>query len=321
MDESLISSKEQRVPHSGDALKEQIARHLTGTTLLPELAAHTNIWGIGAIMFELLTHEAVAYYLADDEWTVNEAFIAIPNLRNPKYSDALTELVKLCLMPEPWDRPSLDELELKIDARCQSIRDEYAGNPSLREQDRLYYRGSEINQMPPGNWNYWNPVMKDVPRPSASPDPNEPKNPFTDIISYPPFPTSELDDPVEEEGEVQGDDDKVGANPKPKGPRGAGVRKPIVLSDGSSSSPKGNDAKHPIIISNSDEEGPEERWGKNAFDEKDKADNGDERDWAKDNDESNGSSGSEEENFSGGSDDSDDSDTRRRMAVKTVPGQ
>lgn len=308
------------MPHSGDALKEQIARHLTGTTLLPELSAHTNIWGIGAIMFELVTHEAVAYYLADDEWTVNEAFITIPNLRNPKYSDALTELVKICLMPEPWDRPSIEELELKIDASCQSIRDRYDANPSLRERDRLYYRGSEINQMPPGNWNYWNPVMKDVPRPSASPDSNEPKNPFTDSISYPPFPTSELDDPEEKGGKVRDDDDNDGENQKPKGPRGDSVRKRIVISDDSSSGPKGNDAKHPIVISNSDEEGSDERRAKNAFNGKDKADNGEEGDWAKDNDESNGSSGSEDGASSRGSDDSDNSDTRRRMAVKKVPG-
>lgn len=178
-------------------------RHRDGTAPLPKISAHTNIWGIGAIMFELLTHEAVVYYLTDDEWTVNEAFFDIPNVRTPRYSGALTELIKLCLMPEPWDRPSIEELELKIGTKCQRIMNEYTANPSLQKQDRLYYAGSEINQMPPGDWNYWNPVVKDVPKPSDLPDPKEPKNPFTETIKYPPFPTSELDGPEEQGGEVQ----------------------------------------------------------------------------------------------------------------------
>lgn len=93
-------------------------------------------------MFELLTNEAGALYLSDEEWTRDEAFHEIPNVRNPRYSSALTELIKLCLMPEPWDRPSLEELELKIGTRCQSITDELTANPSLHQRDRLYYKGS-----------------------------------------------------------------------------------------------------------------------------------------------------------------------------------
>ena len=278
-------------------------------------------------MFELLTHEAVINYLSDDEWTVNEAFIDIPNVRNPKYSDALTELIRLCLEPEPWDRPSIEELELKIETRCQSIANEYAANPSLHQQDRLYYRGSEINQMPPGNWNYWNPLMEYVPRPSEPPDrEKDPKNPFTNTIIYPPFPTSELDGPEAEGEEVQDDNDaekcdkdgddgvEAESDEVPKGLNVNGAGNLDATSADPSRGPRGNDAKNPLVISDSDENpshGPKGNDAKNPL-------------VISGSDESSESHGSEEKRSSGaGSDDSvdsDDSDVRRRMAIKTLPG-
>ena len=260
----------------------QIHKHLDGTARLQKLSAHTNVWAIGAIMFELLTHEAVAYYLNDEEWTVNEVFKDIPNVRNPKYSGALTELIRLCLMPDPWDRPSIEELELKIGARWQSISDAYATNPSLQRKDRLYFRGSEINQMPPGNWNYWRPVMKDVPNPSDSPGRlGEVQNPFTDRIVYPRFPTSELsnlEEKLAEEPARSGNGSHDKGHLVSKGRKGDRVGKPVVISDEVSSAPRGNNSKNPIIISDSVEEGGMD------------------------------------------SDDSGDSEVRRRMAIKKLPG-
>ena len=300
----------------------QINGHLSGKARLQKLSAQTNVWAIGAIMFELLTHEAVAYYLDDDEWTIKQAFKDIPNLRNPKYSGALTELIRLCLMPDPWDRPSIEELELKIGARSRSILDAYAANPSLQRKDRLYYRGSEINQMPPGNWNYWRPVMKDVPNPSDSVGSQELKNPFTDVIVYPRFPTSELSYLKEygterPAGGGNGGHKKVHKVPKGRiGDRGA---KPVVVSD--ASTPRGNNNKNPIVISDTAEEGSMDKRHK-----RDRRHRVNEL-GGKEGDQSNGSSGnkvnrtgkrsvgSEER-----SDDSDDSETRRRMAIKKLPG-
>ena len=168
-------------------------------------------------MFELLTHEAVAYYLSDDEWAENEVFRDIPNVRNPRYSAHLTELIRLCLMPVPWDRPRIEELELKIGARCRGIFDAYAANPGLQLKERLYYRGSEINRMPRADWNYWRPVVKDVPGPTDSQYLQEVRNPFTDSIVYPPFPTSETSNVKEERAE-----ERTGNN----------NRNPIIISDG-----------------------------------------------------------------------------------------
>ena len=252
-------------------------------------------------MFELLTNEAVAHYLYNDRWTVNGVFTDIPNARNPKYSGVLTELIRLCLMPEPWDRPSIEELELKIGARCRSITHEYAANPSLQQKDRLYYKGSEINQMPPGNLHYWNPVMSVMPHPSDPPDPNEIKNPFTDSIVYPPFPSSDQLSSEESRGEGQngkGDDshdEKDDKNKIPRGQRGRSAGTPIVISDNPPSSPRGHDVRNPIIISDSGD-----RKGGSP---------------AEENDRSEHSRSSEE-----GSDNSGDSEVRRRMAIKKLPG-
>ena len=209
---TLISCKEQRSNLTLlEDLKAQLDKHMDGTAPLQKISAHTNIWAIGAIMFELLTHELVDFYLTEDAWTVNGAFVAIPNARTPKYSSALTELIKLCLMPETRDRPSIEELELKIGAKCQSIVKKFEADPSLRERERLYYKGSEINQMPPGNLNYWQPLFGYVPRPSEPPDSQEIINPFTDVISYPPFLQLEYGDSEEEEN-VQDDDHTPHAN-------------------------------------------------------------------------------------------------------------
>ena len=297
----------------------QINRHLNGTARLQKLSAHTNVWAIGAIMFELLTHEAVAYYLNDDEWTVNEVFKDIPNLRNPKYSGALTELIRLCLMPDPWDRPSIEELELKIGARSRSISDAFAANPSLQEKDRLYYRGSEINQMPPGNWHYWNPVVNDVPHPSDPTDSQEPKNPFTDSIVYPPFPSSELSDFEENCAEKPaggGNGSHEKGHKVPKSRIGDRVGRPVVISD--SSTPRGNNNKNPIILSDSAEN--------DSMDKRAKRDRRHQMHelGRKEGDRSDGRDGNNVirtgEHSVGSEASSDDSETERRMAIKKLPG-
>ena len=304
------------------AATEQVNRHLDGTARLQELSAHTNVWAIGAIMFELLTHEGVAYYLNDDKWTINEVFKDIPNLRNPKYSGALTELIRLCLMPNPWDRPSIEELELRIGTRSRSILDAYAANPSLQQKDRLYYRGSEINQMPPGNWHYWNPVVKDVPHPSDPTDSQEPKNPFTDDIVYPPFPSTELSSFEEKYAEYLagiGNGSHENGHKVPTARTGDGIGKPVVISD--SSTPRGNDKKNPIMISSSHEENSIDKRAKRDRRHQNKELGGKEGDGSDGRNLSNVSRtgqhsvGSEES-----SDNSDDSETRRRMAIKKLPG-
>ena len=269
-------------------------------------------------MFELLTHEAVTHYLYDDQWTVNEVFQDIPNLRNPRYSGALTELIRLCLMPDPWDRPSIEELELKIGARSQSILNAYAANPSLQQKDCLYYRGSEINLMPPGDWHYWRPIVKDVPNPSDSTASQEPKNPSADRIVYPRFPTSELSEPGGKFGEKLaggGNGSHENGHKVSNGRVGDRVGKPVIIS--ASSTPGGNDNRNPIIISDTAVE--DRKDGKAKRDRRHHT-NGKE---VARSDEGNGSSvsrsGEQNVGVEGSSDESDTSKTKRRRAIKKLP--
>ena len=211
-------------------------------------------------MFELWIHEPVTHFLVD------MVLKDVPDTHNPRYSSTLTDLIKLCLMKEPEERPSLEELELKIGTKCQSISSEYLANPSLFEHERLYYKGSEINQMPPGegNGNYWRPVLEVLTNPSAYSGPDYIKNPFTAKIKYPPRPGSENDGPEVAEGEAQKRNDDVGSNKSlgnydgRKLKTGAGADNPIVLSDededGGVERERGAGADNPIVLSSQGED-------------------------------------------------------------------
>ena len=204
-----------------DALRIELEKHVDGTRPLQELSTYTNVWGIGAIMFELLTHEGAYHYLKDPRWTVNEAFTAIPNLRDPPYSGALAELIILCLMPKTWDRPSIEELEVKIEARRKTIRNRYGADPSLHQRERLYYKGSEINEMPPRDLNSWKPVKMYVPRPQDTQQSGDIYNPFTNQIVYPSF---SHDGKEAKNAAVIPDD-------PPSSPHGSRFSNPVIIPD------------------------------------------------------------------------------------------
>ena len=216
-------------------------------------------------MFELWIHEPVAHYLVD------MVLKDVPDAHNPRYSSTLTDLIKLCLMKEPEERPRLEELELKLGTKCHTMSTEYIANPSLVEHERLYYKGSEINQMPPGegNGNYWRPVMEPLTNSSAYSGPEFVKNPFTARIIYPPRPGVENDGPEVPEGEAQKRNDDVesnkslGENSVRKLKTGAASDKPIVQSDGDEEDgverERGAGANNPIIPSDEKEDDEVER--------------------------------------------------------------
>ncbi|KAM0798993.1 kinase-like domain-containing protein [Usnea florida] len=251
---------EQLLPADVSERQTQINKHESGKAPLPKISAHTNIWGIGAIMFELWIHEPVTHFLVD------MVLKDVPDTHNPRYSSTLTDLIKLCLMKEPEERPRLEELELKIGTKFQSISTEYVANPSLIEHERLYYKGSEINQMPPGegNGNYWRPVLEVLTNPSAYSGPDYIKNPFTARIIYPPRPGSENDGPEVAEREAQKRNDDVESNKglgnhdARKLKTGAGADNPIVLpsqdADGGVERERGAEAGNPIVLSSQDED-------------------------------------------------------------------
>ncbi|KAL8702591.1 MAG: hypothetical protein Q9201_004250 [Fulgogasparrea decipioides] len=83
----------------------------------PKLGAHTNVWGVGAVIFELMTLKTASHYLYRPGTTF-DSLEALPtitcnkiiNHSKHKYSRQLVDLVKECLRANPRTRPPVAEL-------------------------------------------------------------------------------------------------------------------------------------------------------------------------------------------------------------------
>ena len=130
--------------------------------------AKFNIWGIGRLLFDFVTmapshiHGDIlmmtppnqfrqANYLANDNHYLPVRYCdkLIP------YSLTLQMLVRDCLSPRPGDRPDPDQLEARTLAGLREARQSvYNGVVPIRPGHSslypLYYRGNEIEYMPPG---------------------------------------------------------------------------------------------------------------------------------------------------------------------------
>lgn len=120
------------------------------------LSSYTNIWAIGATMYELLTLHRFRKALHSGG--------EIRTDRTPEYTDTLRHLVRSCLRPNPQDRPDIPQLlEIIRHSRSQfklegsRLRGEDQSVP--HETERLYYSGKEIETMEPGRWQPTNPDL------------------------------------------------------------------------------------------------------------------------------------------------------------------
>ena len=123
------------------------------------ILAHTNVWAIGATMFELLTLHKVHGFLLKPQGNIvdEEGIHPIQTNRNPQYSSQLSKLIQDCLKPLPKDRPSVLELRAKIsahrDAIINLVRERQAAESAQPlEGERLYYVGNEIKWAKTGDW-------------------------------------------------------------------------------------------------------------------------------------------------------------------------
>jgi len=119
-----------------------------------KMLAHTNVWEIGATMFELLTLERVNYYYK--ELGNYGKLDAAALIKRYPYQVLMTTILR-CLEPEPVDRITIEGLQIIIRQEQESFVDPFAVQPKENstnpdENDRLYYRGNEIENMPPGDW-------------------------------------------------------------------------------------------------------------------------------------------------------------------------
>lgn len=122
------------------------------------LSSHTNIWAIGATMYDLLTLHQVRRALYSGEIDEDgEGLGEIQTTKEPEYTSTLRRLVRSCLRPNPQQRPNIRQLreiigssraEFKLEG--SRLRGEDQSVP--HETERLYYRGKEIEKMEPGGW-------------------------------------------------------------------------------------------------------------------------------------------------------------------------
>lgn len=115
----------------------------------PPLGTHTNIWAVGACMYELivLTRVTWDFRLANDE---GRALGKVQTHRVPEYSEPLTKLVRQCLRFDIEGRPTLEKLEKVIDARRSRFRDRWSAGDPIPDQAVLHLSPDEIDNMEVG---------------------------------------------------------------------------------------------------------------------------------------------------------------------------
>ena len=126
-----------------------------------QILAHTNVWAIGATMFNLLTLERITHCLnkghkgvKDD---VYDRMMKKPrNGRLVKYSKELRDLIRDCLHAIPEERITIDLLQENIKHYRHVVSKKYSfqgkSRPTPNQQDRVYYSGDEINELGAGTF-------------------------------------------------------------------------------------------------------------------------------------------------------------------------
>lgn len=81
----------------------------------------------------------------------------IRTTRTPEYSAELRQLIRMCLRPDPMKRPDFDLVSTDVERRVAEISrasQRLRGNnqDAVHQNERLYYRGNEINTMQIGDW-------------------------------------------------------------------------------------------------------------------------------------------------------------------------
>ncbi|KAL8977578.1 MAG: hypothetical protein Q9205_006646, partial [Flavoplaca limonia] len=119
------------------------------TSEWPLLGTHTNIWGVGASIYELIVLTPVAFDL-NKAATEGKVLGKVETHRIPEYSKALTDLVHQCLKIDPERRPTLQELETKIESRRSSFRNRWARGENVPQEAALHLRDDEFARMESG---------------------------------------------------------------------------------------------------------------------------------------------------------------------------
>ncbi len=169
-----------------------------------QILSHTNVWAIGAVMYELTTLHRLARVAFNRPGPNGHGCPEIITNKNPEYSQELLDLIRHCLKVDTCDRVDLATLLFTTRRWIRATNRELARqrtDPNVPcEGERLYYKDNEINEMSPGNYipsrlhqqlqaesGFWNPDVS--------------------VLRYPHFPPLELSD----DGMDQQDEDAQNA--------------------------------------------------------------------------------------------------------------
>ncbi|KAL8775998.1 MAG: hypothetical protein Q9213_008413, partial [Squamulea squamosa] len=109
----------------------------------PMILSHTNIWGVGAVMYDIMTLKQVKHYLYqtrdsdndnEDDGEEEEQPTIRDGLRNTGYHKTLTTLVQQCLSDLPKNRPDISYLISTLEDFAATKRNDWHNPESLAEQ-------------------------------------------------------------------------------------------------------------------------------------------------------------------------------------------
>ena len=218
---SLNHFKEQY----SSSIRREVIDRLTEAVVVknrPRLLAHTNIWAIGATMYELLTLHRLGKSIGGK---YPDRKVGDPFMTKYGYSPALSKFIRDCLQLQPKDRPPIETIQLTINTHRRIIAEhdhDKRGKDTRAptKEERVYYRGNEIEEMEVGDFVLDAGEVRDTDGPETGfPDPE---------VASIKFPW--LDPRVDPGGE----------------------RNPVVLSDGKENKPGERD--HPGTGGENDEE-------------------------------------------------------------------
>ena len=115
-------------------------------------------------MFELVTLERAEHWFDEIRGLAALGSQVMHKANNSAYSHQLIELIADCMSAEPADRIEVQELHSQIKRHRNLIAKDY-GSREAKDNDRLYYKGNEINDMSAGEFI---PLADKVERPDLS---------------------------------------------------------------------------------------------------------------------------------------------------------
>lgn len=114
----------------------------------------TNVWAIGVVMYELTTLHRAARVLYNRPDAEGRGCPAIWTNKQPDYSAQLCDTIRDCLNVDPSERLTLVELRQLTRRFARLTKDQLVGQRTAPdvpcEEERVYYRHNEINDMAPG---------------------------------------------------------------------------------------------------------------------------------------------------------------------------